>query len=107
MKNFSEMMKKAQEMQSQMADAQKRMEDVLVTASSGAGLVSVTMSAKGTLKSVSLDPSIFSAEDKDVIEDLIVAAHAAAKIKAEDAMAQEMKKITGGLNLPSGFDMPS
>lgn len=105
MKNFSDMMKKAQEMQSKMAEAQEKLEDIVVVGSAGAGMVSVTMSAKGSLKSVTLDPSIFSAEDKEVVEDLIVAAHADAKAKAEVAMQEEMQKITGGLNLPEGLGL--
>ena len=105
MKNFSDMMKKAQEMQSKMAEAQEKLDEVVVTGSAGAGMVTVTMSAKGTLKGVTLDPSIFSSEDKEVVEDLIVAAHADAKIKAEMAMQEEMQKITGGLNLPEGLGL--
>lgn len=106
MKNLSEMLKKAQEMQTKMGDMQAELDQVEVEGTAGAGMVKVVLSGKGDMKSVTLDPSIFSSEDKEVVEDLIVAAHNQAKAKVADAAAEKMKDITGGLDLPPGFKMP-
>ncbi len=106
MKNLGEMLKKAQEMQAKMGDMQAELDSVTVEGTAGAGMVKVVLSGKGDMKSVTLDPSIFSSEDKEVVEDLIVAAHAQAKAKVADAAAEQMKTLTGGLDLPPGFKMP-
>ena len=106
MKNLTELMKKAQEMQSKMGDMQAELETKEVEGTAGAGMVKVGLNGKGDMKSVTLDPSLFSAEDKDVVEDLIVAAHAQAKSKVTDASAEQMKNLTGGIDLPPGFKMP-
>jgi len=106
MKNLSEMLKKAQEMQSKMGDMQAELDHVEVEGAAGAGMVKVVLTGKGDMKSVSLDPSIFTSEDKEVVEDLIVAAHNQAKAKVAEAAAEKMKDLTGGLDLPPGFKMP-
>jgi len=106
MKNLGEMLKKAQEMQAKMGDMQAELDNVTVEGTAGAGMVKVVLSGKGDMKSVMLDPSIFSSEDKEVVEDLIVAAHAQAKAKVAEAAAEQMKNLTGGLDLPPGFKMP-
>jgi len=106
MKNLSEMLKKAQEMQARMGDMQAELDHVEVEGTAGAGMVKVVLTGKGDMKSVSLDPSIFSSEDKEVVEDLIVAAHNQAKAKVAEAAAEKMKDLTGGLDLPPGFKMP-
>jgi len=106
MKNFSDMMRQAQEMQGKMAEAQERLEDVMVKGTAGADMVQITMTAKGALQSVTIDSSLFNGEDKEVVEDLIVAAHGDAKIKAEAAAAEEMAKVTSGMNLPAGMKLP-
>lgn len=106
MKNFADMMRQAQEMQGKMAEAQERLDDVMVKGTAGADMVQVTMTAKGALKAVTIDSSLFTGEDKDVVEDLIVAAHADAKTKAEAAAAEEMAKVTSGMNLPAGMKLP-
>ena len=69
-------------------------------------MVTVTMNAKSEMKAVKIDPALFSAEDAEVVEDLIVAACSDAKTKAEATMQEEMAKITGGLNLPPGMKLP-
>ncbi|WP_020398227.1 YbaB/EbfC family nucleoid-associated protein [Kordiimonas gwangyangensis] len=106
MKNLTEMLKKAQEMQSKMGDMQAELDRVEVEGTAGAGMVNVILTAKGDMKSVTIDPSLFSSEEKDVVEDLIVAAHKQAREKAADAMQSRMKDLTGGLDLPPGFKMP-
>ena len=103
--DIAEMMKKAQEMQAKMADMQNSMSDLKVTGSAGAAMVTVTLAGQGDMKAVSIDPSLFSEDDKEVIEDLIVAAHADAKSKLETAVQEKMKEVTGGLGLPGGFDL--
>ncbi|MEX0297572.1 MAG: YbaB/EbfC family nucleoid-associated protein [Kordiimonas sp.] len=106
MKNLTDIMKQAQEMQAKMGDMQAELETTEVEGTAGAGMVKVVLNGKGDMKSVTLDPSLFSAEDKDVVEDLIVAAHAQAKSKVADASAEQMKNLTGGIELPPGFKMP-
>ncbi|TNE61699.1 MAG: YbaB/EbfC family nucleoid-associated protein [Alphaproteobacteria bacterium] len=106
MKNLSEMLKKAQEMQSRMGDMQAELDNVEVMGTAGAGMVSVVMTAKGDLKKVTIDPSLFSSEEKEVVEDLIVAAHAQARARAAEETQKRMQDLTGGLQLPAGFKMP-
>jgi len=106
MKNLGDMMKQVQAMQSRMAEMQSRLEQTTVTGQSGGGLVRVTLSGKGTMTALAIDPSLMLAEEKDILEDLILAAHADAKTKSEAMMAEEMKSVTGGLPLPPGFKLP-
>lgn len=106
MKNLSGMLKKAQEMQEKMQSMQAEMELKTVEGSAGAGLVTVTLNGKGDMKGLTIDPSLFSEEEKEVVEDLILAAHADARSKVEAQQAENMKNLTGGLPLPEGFKMP-
>lgn len=106
MKNISEMMKQVQAMQSRMTDMQAKLEAATVTGQSGGGLVKVTMSGKGSMTGLSIDPSLIKAEEREILEDLIVAAHADAKAKSEAMMAEEMKSVTGGISLPPGMKLP-
>lgn len=106
MKNFGNLMKQAQEMQAKMEEMQERLAEVDVTGTAGGGMVTVTMNAKSEMRAVKIDPSLFNAEDAEVVEDLIVAACNDAKAKAEASMQEEMAKITGGLNLPPGMKLP-
>jgi len=106
MKNLSQMLKQAQEMQSKMAEMQTALEQIEVTGQSGAGLVSVTVSGKGEVKRVKIDPKLADPNEVEVLEDLIVAAAKDAKTKADAQMAEQMSKLTGGLSLPPGFKLP-
>ncbi len=106
MKNLGNLMKQAQQMQSKMAEMQAKMGDLEVTGASGGGMLKVTLNGKYELKGIKIDPSLVSAGDVEVLEDLIVAAFNDAKTKAETAMQDEMSKLTGGLNLPAGFKLP-
>jgi DNA-binding YbaB/EbfC family protein len=101
MKNLTNMLKQAQQMQARMQEMQAKLESTQVEGAAGGGMVKVTLSGKGDLKRVSIDPSLM--DDREVLEDLIVAAHADAKQKVEAAMAEEMQKATAGLNLPGGL----
>ena len=100
------MMKKAQEMQQQMGQLQEDLHDIMVVGESGAGLVKATASAKGELRGLDIDPSIFNGGDKEVVEDLILAAIKDAQSKASDKAQSEMEKLTEGLGLPADMKLP-
>ncbi len=106
MKNLADIMKQVSSMQSKMGDMQTKLESLVITGQSGGGLVKVTMNGKGALQSVAIDPSLMKAEEREILEDLLVAAHADAKGKVEATAADEMKSITGGLPLPPGMKLP-
>ena len=103
MKNLGNMLKQAQQMQTRMAEMQAKLEATVVDGQAGGGMVKVALSGKGDLRRVSIDPSLMVADDREVLEDLLVAAHADAKQKVEAQMADEMQKATAGLNLPGGL----
>ena len=104
--DMAKIMKQAQEMQSKMADAKARLDEITVNGEAGAGMVKVTLTAKGAVKAIEIDPGLFVADDKEVVEDLIVAAIQDGQAKAADAAQAEMGKITEGLNLPEGMKLP-
>ena len=91
--DMGKLMKQAQEMQTKMADAQAKLEDITVTGEAGAGMVTDTANAKGTLTGLTIDPSLFNPEDKEVVEDLILAAIKDAQSKAQETSAEEMGKL--------------
>src|SRR5210317_339215 len=104
--DMAKMMKQAQEMQTKMAQMQDDLENIMVTGESGAGLVKATATAKGELKGLDIDPSIFNGDDKEVVEDLILAAIKDAQAKATERAQAEMAKMTEGLGLPPGMNLP-
>ncbi len=106
MKNLGEMMKQVQEMQGKMQEMQARLEEATVAGTSGGGLVTVELNGKGAMKGVSIDPSLLVADEKEIVEDLILAAHGDARIKVDKMMAEQMNEVTGGMPLPPGFQMP-
>ncbi len=106
MKNLGQMMKQAQQMQEKMARLQEELAETEVSGSAGGGMVQVTMNGRGEVKAVKIDPSLADPADVEVLEDLIVAAAGDAKSKVEAKMQEKMQEITGGLNLPPGFQMP-
>jgi nucleoid-associated protein EbfC len=106
MGDMAKMMKSAQEMQSKMAQMQEDMHNMMVTGESGAGLVKAVASCKGELKSLDIDPSIFSGDDKEVVEDLILAAIKDAQSKASEKAQEEMAKLTEGMGLPADMKLP-
>lgn len=99
-------MKQAQQMQEKMADVQTKMATVLVEGTAGGGLVKATLNGKGEMKKLYLDDSLINVDDKEMLEDLIVAAVNDARHKSEKQMADEMSKLTGGMQLPAGMKMP-
>ncbi len=106
MKNLGQMMKTAQAMQEKMAGMQAELENVEITGVSGAGMVQVTLTGKGIMKGVKIDPSLVDPNDAEVLEDLIVAAHNDAKAKVEAHVQEKMSELTGGLQLPPGMSLP-
>ena len=106
MKNLGQMMKQAQQMQSRMAEMQAALDQVEITGAAGGGMVTVTMSGKGELRKVKIDPKLVDPSDVEVLEDLIVAAGNDAKQKVEAHVAEKMKELTGGLSLPPGLKLP-
>ncbi len=104
--NIQKMLKQAQEMQSKLGTMQAEMEAREFEGQSGGGAVKITLTGKGKLTKISLEPSLLNAEEKDMLEDLIMVAHNAAKESADTALADAMGKLTGGLNLPAGMKLP-
>lgn len=105
MADFLGMMKQAAQMQQKMEAMQAELDQVTVEGSAGGGVIRMTMSAKGELKSVSIDSSLMKADEKEILEDLLVAAHADARRKAEAVLQDKVKELTGGLPLPPGLKL--
>lgn len=106
MKNLVGLMKQASEMQDKMKVLQERLEAAEITGESGAGLVRVTLSGKGDLRRIAIDPKLADPAEMEMLQDLIVAAHAEAKRHVEAETSAEMQKLSGGLNLPPGMKLP-
>ena len=106
MKNLAGLMKQASQMQAKMAEMQAKLEAMEIEGSAGAGMVTVTLSGKGDMKRVKMDPKLADPAEMEMLEDLVVAAHAEAKRRIEAAMAEEMEKVTGGMQLPGGMKLP-
>ncbi len=106
MKNLAGLMKQASQMQKRMEEMQERLESMEIEGSSGAGMVSVTLSGKGDLKSVRIDPRLIDPNETEMLQDLLLAAHAEARRKMQERAAEEMKSVTGGLELPPGMKLP-
>jgi DNA-binding YbaB/EbfC family protein len=105
MRDMMGMMGKIKELQANMERMQAELETLEVTGSSGGGLVSVVMTAKGAVKKVSIDASLMKADEKEIVEDLIVAASADARAKSEKLVEEKAKALTGGLPLPPGMKL--
>ncbi len=103
--DIGKLMKQAQEMQSKIKDAQDSLEELTVEGRSGGGLVTVKMNGKGDMKGLEIDSSLFTEEDKEVLEDLIIAAHGEARRAVETAAAEKMKEATAGLPIPPGMNL--
>ena len=105
MADFLDLMKQAAELKSKMETMQAELDSVEVEGIAGGGMVKITLSGKGELKAVRIDESIIKPSDKEIIEDLIVAAHADARRRAEAVLQEKMKTVTGGLPLPPGMKL--
>jgi DNA-binding YbaB/EbfC family protein len=104
--DMSKMMKAAQDMQTKMADLQDRLASMTVVGESGAGLVRATATAKGVLTGLEIDPTIFNPDEKEVVEDLILAAIKEAQSKAQAKSENEMARVTEELGLPADMNLP-
>jgi DNA-binding YbaB/EbfC family protein len=105
-KNLSGLMKQASQMQAKMQEMQARLEAMEVEGTSGAGLVTVTLTGKGDMKRIKVDPKLADPGEMEMLEDLVVAAHTEARRRIEEIMAEEMAKVTGGMQLPGGMKLP-
>jgi len=105
MRDLMGMMAKAKELQQKMQDAQAELERIEVEGASGGGAVRVTLSARGDLRGVKIDPSLLKPEEAEILEDLLVAAHADARGKAEAAAQEKMQGLTAGLPIPPGMKL--
>ena len=106
MKNFGNMLKEAQKLQSRMAEMQAKLAETELSGSAGGGLVTVTVNGKGEMRAIKIDPSLAEPGEIEVLEDLIVAAFNDAKTRLETQLQEEMGKLTGGMSLPPGFKLP-
>ena len=106
MKDVMGLMKGIGEMKAKMEAAQAEIGNLVVEGKAGGGLVTVSLSGKGDLRGVKIDPSLFRDDDVEVLEDLLVAAHADAKGKAEAEVARKMQDVTAGLPIPPGMKLP-
>lgn len=106
MKDLLGMMSKAKEMQAKFQAMQEEIASIEAAGQSGGGLVQVTLSGKFDLRSLKIDPSLFKEDDVEVLEDLILAAHADAKGKVEAVMQQKTQELTAGLPIPPGMKLP-
>jgi DNA-binding YbaB/EbfC family protein len=106
MKNLNQMMKQVQELQSRMQAVQAKLETLSIEGRAGGDLVRVVLNGKGVMMAVVIDPSLLKSEEKEILEDLLIAAHADARARMEAAVAEEMKEVTGGLPMPPGFQLP-
>ena len=99
------LMKQASQMQAKMQELQAELDQIEVAGTAGGGMVTVKLSAKGEMKGVKIDDSLIKPGEKEILEDLLVAAHADARRKAEEVMQDKMKGLTGGLSLPPGLKL--
>ena len=105
MADFLGLMKQAAQLQSKMQAMQAELDQIEVEGTGGGGMVTVTLTAKGDLKSVRIDDTLLKASEKEILEDLLVAAHSDARRKAEAVLQEKMKAVTGGLPLPPGLGL--
>ena len=104
MADFLGLMKQATQLQSKMQELQAELETIEVEGTAGGGMVTVKLTAKGELKGITVDDALMKPSEKEILEDLLVAAHADARRKAEGVMQDKMKSLTGGLPLPPGMN---
>lgn len=106
MKNLGQMMKQAQQMQENMQKMQEELASAEMTGQSAAGMITVTVTGKGEVKRLAIDPSLIKPDEKEVLEDLIVAAMNDARGKVDDFTKEKTQEAMGGLQLPPGMQLP-
>jgi DNA-binding YbaB/EbfC family protein len=104
--NIQKMMKQAQEMQAKLGQMQSEMEAREFEGQAGGGAVKITLTGKGAMTKIAVDATLLNPEEKDMLEDLIMAAHRDAKDKGDAALNEAMGSLTGGLKLPPGMKLP-
>jgi nucleoid-associated protein EbfC len=103
--NIMQMMKQAQELQAKMQQMQTELDALEIEGQAAAGAVIVRLSGKGDLRALKIDPALLKPEEADILEDLVIAAHKDARAKADTAMQERMKHVTGGLPIPPGMKL--
>ena len=106
MRDIMGLMSKAKEMQEKMQAMQAEIETMTTDGTAGGGMVTVTLNGKGAMTAIKIDPSVFSEDDVEILEDLVMAAHGDAKSKVETLVQEKTQEITAGLPLPPGMKMP-
>ena len=106
MKDISQIMRQAQQMQAKINEAQKKLEAMEVEGSAGGGMVKLKLSGKNAMVGLSIDPTLMVAGEQEILEDLVKAAYDDARRKLDDAQNEEMKGLSGGLGILPGFKMP-
>lgn len=106
MNNFNNMIKQAQDLQKKMAEAQEKVETLEAEGISGGGIVKITINGKNNVTSVNIDETAIDKNEKEILEDLIVAAFNDARDKIQRKIADEMSSLTGGIKLPPGIKLP-
>ena len=106
MTNLTQLMKQAQQMQAKMQEMQEKLGSMTVEGTAGGGLIKVTMTCKGDVTALTIDPSLVNKEEVDMLEDLLIAGLNDAKAKSQKLMEEEMSKATGGFQLPGGMKLP-
>lgn len=104
--DFLKMMKQAKEMQEKMGDLQQAFANIETEGTSGGGLVKITIAGKGEIRSLKIDPSLLKEDEGEILEDLIIAAHNEARVKAETLMQEKTQELMGGMGLPAGMKLP-
>ena len=105
MPDFSDLLSQAKKMQEKMKETQESLKKIIVEGQSGGGSIKLTINGDGELKKIFIDEKLYK-EPKEILEDLIVAAHNDAKSKLKQKTNEEISKVTGGINLPPGFKLP-
>ena len=106
MRDIMGLMSKAKEMQEKMQTMQAEIETMTADGTAGGGMVTVTLNGKGVMQGIKIDPSVFSEDDVEILEDLVIAAHSDAKAKIEQIVAEKTQEMTAGLPLPPGMKLP-
>ncbi|QBK29729.1 MAG: YbaB/EbfC family nucleoid-associated protein [Roseitalea porphyridii] len=106
MRDIMGLMSKAKEMQEKMQAMQAEIETMTADGTAGGGMVTVTLNGKGQMQAIKIDPSVFSEDDVEILEDLVIAAHGDAKTKIEQLVQEKTQEVTAGLPLPPGMKLP-
>ena len=106
MRDIMGLMSKAKEMQEKMQAMQAEIEAMTADGTAGGGMVTVTLNGKGAMPAIKIDPSVFSEDDAEILEDLVIAAHSDAKAKIERRVQEKTQEVTAGLPLPPGMKLP-